>query len=53
MVEKPFGLVMDFVMMQITLKNATMMVVIVVALMFTKTFVSTAPALADVSMRCL
>ena len=47
--EKRFGLVMDFVMMQTTLKNAIMMVVIVVALMFKKTFVSTAHALADVS----
>ena len=47
--EKPCGLVMDFVMMQTILKNAIMMVVIVVALMFKKTFVSTAHAPADVS----
>ena len=40
---------MDFVMMPTILKNAIMMVVIVVASMFKKTFVSTAHALADVS----
>ena len=40
---------MNFVMMQTILKNAIMMMVIVVGLMLEKTFVSTAHALADVS----
>ena len=40
---------MDFVMMPTTLKNAIMMAGIVVALMFRKTFVSTAHVLADVN----
>ena len=40
---------MDFVMMPTILKTAIMMAVIAVALMFKKTFVSTAHALADVS----
>ena len=47
--ERLCGLVMDFVMMRTILKIAIMMVVIVVALMFKKTFVSTAHVLADVS----
>ena len=47
--EKPCGLEMDFVMMQTILKNAIMMAVIAVVLMFKKTFVSTAHAQADVS----
>ena len=47
--EKPCGLAMDFVMMQTILKNANMMAVIAVALMFKKTFVSTAHAQGDVS----
>ena len=47
--EKHSGSVMDFVMMQTILKIAIMMGVIAVALVFKKTFVSTAHALADVS----
>ena len=39
---------MDFVMMPTTLKDAIMMVVIAAVLVFKKTFVSTAHALADV-----
>ena len=47
--EKCYGLVIDFVMMQTILKTAIMMAVIAVAIMFKTTFVSTAHALADVS----
>ena len=39
---------MDFVTIQTTLKNAIMMMEIVVALLFKDIFVSTAHALADV-----
>ena len=47
------GLVMDFVMMQIILKNAIMMGVIAVALMFKIIFVLIAHVLVDVSIHCL